>query len=47
MLKGYISLLLPSPGREAALEVKCTSLLVLVTFFAVLEIIVVNHEAPL
>lgn len=47
MLKGYISLLLPSPDREAALKVKCIAILVLVTFFAVLEIIVVNHEAPL
>jgi hypothetical protein len=31
----------------AALKVKCIALSVLVTFSAVLEIIVVNHEAPL
>jgi hypothetical protein len=31
----------------AALKVKCIALLVLVTFSAVLEIIVVNHEVPL
>lgn len=39
--------MLPSPDREAALKVKCIALLVPVTFFAALEIIVVNHEAPL
>jgi hypothetical protein len=47
MLKSYISLWLPYPGREAALKVKCIALSFPVTFSAVLEIIVVNHEVSL